>query len=268
MSGSAAARPGMKLSVTEYGEGPPLAILHGLYGSSRNWATVAKRLSARWRVLCLDLRNHGASPWADGMAYPAMAEDVLETLAAVGVTEPPVLLGHSMGGKTAMTAALTRPGALRALVVVDIAPMAYGHSHEGYIAAMRALDLSEVARRAEADEALAAAVPEPGVRAFLLQNLVFGDGAARWRLNLDAIEAAMGDLTGFPFAPGAARYEGPALFVAGGESAYVDEASARAIRGFFPNARIETVAGAGHWVHAEAPAAFMAALEGFLDGLA
>jgi esterase len=258
----------MKLAVAEAGEGPPLIILHGLYGSSRNWATAAKRLSGRWRTLCLDLRNHGASPWADGVAYRAMAEDVLETLAAAGVEEPPVVIGHSMGGKTAMTAALMKPEALRALVVVDIAPVAYGHSHEGFITAMRALDLSAFSRRAQADEALAVAVPEPGVRTFLLQNLVFEDGRGRWRINLDAIEAAMGELTGFPFAPDAARYERPALFVVGGESAYVDGASVRAIRGFFPNARVETIAGAGHWVHAEAPAAFMAALEGFLDGLA
>jgi len=259
----------MKLSITETGEGRPLAVLHGLYGSARNWATAAKRIAALgWRALALDLRNHGASPWADEMSYPAMADDVIETLAEAGVTGPLVLLGHSMGGKTAMAAALARPEAVRALVVVDIAPVAYGHSHERYIAAMRTLDLSSIARRSQADAALSQAVPEPAVRGFLLQNLAFEEGAARWRINLEGIARSMETLTGFPFAPGEVRYDGPALFVAGGDSDYLGPEHEAAVRAFFPAARIETVAGAGHWIHAEAPEPFLALVEGFLEDAA
>jgi esterase len=257
----------MKLSTSIQGDGPPLAILHGLYGSGRNWAGAAKHLSARWRTLAMDLRNHGASPWADAMDYPVMAADVWETLAAEGADGAPVILGHSMGGKTAMAAALARPGDTRALVVVDIAPVALDHSNAAYLDAMRAVDLAAISRRAEADAALAAAVPEAGLRAFLLQNLVFEDGAARWRLNMDAIEASMGALTAFPFEAGAARFDGPALFIGGSLSDYLRREHHDAIRAFFPAARIETIEGAGHWVHAEAPAAFMAVLEDFLNGL-
>jgi pimeloyl-ACP methyl ester carboxylesterase len=254
----------MKLSATIEGEGDPLAILHGLFGSGRNWATAAKHLAARWRTLALDLRNHGSSPWADGMGYRDMAADVWETLEGEDAASASVILGHSMGGKTAMVAALMRPGEVRALIVVDIAPVAYGHSNAEYIEAMRAVDLGAVSRRAEADAALATAVPEAGLRGFLLQNLAFEDGAARWRIDLDAIEAGMETLMAFPYAQGAARYDGPALFIGGSRSDYLRPEHEDAIKAFFPAARIETIDGAGHWVHAEAPAAFMAAVEGFL----
>jgi esterase len=252
----------MKLSTSILGEGDPLAIMHGLFGSARNWAGAAKALSADWRTVAMDLRNHGASPWADAMDYPAMGADVWETLEAEGADDAPVIMGHSMGGKTAMAATLSRPEDVRALVVVDIAPVAYGHSNEAYLDAMRDMDLSAIARRADADAALAASVPEPPLRAFLLQNLLFEDGAARWRLNLDAIAASMGALTDFPFDAATARYDGPALFIGGSLSEHED-----AIKSFFPQARIETIQGAGHWVHAEAPDAFMAALTGFLSDL-
>ena len=254
----------MKLSTDIQGQGDPLAILHGLFGSGRNWATAARHLAARWRTLALDLRNHGSSPWADGMGYGPMAADVWETLEGEGAASAPVILGHSMGGKTAMAAALMRPDDVRALIVVDIAPVAYGHSNAEYIEAMRAVDLGTVSRRADADAALAAAVPEAGLRGFLLQNLAFEDGAARWRINLDAIEAGMDSLMAFPHAQGAARYDGPALFVGGSRSDYLRPEHEGAIKAFFPAARIEVIEGAGHWVHAEAPAAFMAAVEGFL----
>lgn len=253
----------MKLSFSAYGEGPPLVVLHGLFGSGRNWAAIAKTLAESRRVLAVDLRNHGASPWDAAMDYEVMAGDVLELIAAEGL-DGPAILGHSMGGKVAMASALTAPDAMRALIVADIAPVAYSHSHEAYVEVLRGLDLARMARRGDADAALRDAVPEAAVRGFLLQNLVFEGGAVRWRLNLDAIAANMDRLTGFPWQPGSVSWEGPALFVTGAESPYVPPRHHAAIRAFFPNARIETVAGAGHWVHAEKPAEFVALARDFL----
>src|SRR5438067_7945867 len=149
----------LSLAATEYGAGPPLAILHGLFGSGRNWAGVAQRLAARHRVVALDLRNHGASPWAETMDYPAMAEDVRATMQGLGHRRF-ALLGHSMGGKTAMIAALAHADEIDRLIVVDIAPVPYPPHHLGLARAMRGLDLGGITRRAEADARLAAAVPD------------------------------------------------------------------------------------------------------------
>ncbi|MEE8443976.1 MAG: alpha/beta fold hydrolase, partial [Alphaproteobacteria bacterium] len=230
----------MKLNFTESGDGPPIVILHGLFGSGRNWGTLSRALAATRRVITLDLRNHGASPWDARMDYPAMADDLLELIADQGLDRP-VLLGHSMGGKAAMAAALTEPGAIGALIVADIAPVAYGHGHETHIEAMSALDLSTIARRSDADAALSAAVPEPGLRSFLLHNLNFGDDGPRWKLNLDVLEDAMPDLVAFPYEAGQARYQGETLFIRGGASPYVPPGHEAAIMDFFPQAAIETI---------------------------
>jgi len=252
----------LRLAATELGEGPPLAILHGLFGAGRNWAALARRLAAGRRVVALDLRNHGASPWADGMDYRDMAADVRATMQALGHRRF-ALLGHSMGGKAAMVLALDDPETVERLAVVDIAPVPYPPRHLGHVQALRALDLSQVRRRGEADAALAAAVPDQAERAFLVQNLVFEDGPPRWRLNLPAIEREMPGLVGFPEPPPGAAYRGPALFVAGARSDYVLPAHEAAIRHFFPAAHIAHVADAGHWVHAEQPQAFLALVEPF-----
>ncbi len=253
------------LQATEYGAGPPVAILHGLFGSGRNWASVAKRLGAHYRVIAVDLRNHGASPWAETMAYPEMADDVRASLSALGHRRF-ALLGHSMGGKVAMVAALRYPDTVERLIVADIAPVAYRARHSRLAAALRALDLAGVLRRAEADARLQAAVPDPAERAFLLQNLVFEDGAARWRINLEAIEREMPTLIGFPAMPPGATYSGPSLFIGGGRSDYLRPEHEQEIRRFFPTARIERIADAGHWLHAERPQAFLDLVEPFLTG--
>lgn len=255
----------VRLVAVEYGEGPPLAILHGLFGSARNWAGIAQRLAAHRRVIALDLRNHGASPWADSMDYAVMAEDVRETLHALGCRRC-ALLGHSMGGKVAMLAALKNRDAVERLVVADIAPVEYAARHLPYVRAMRALDLASIRRRGEADAPLAPAIPDPAERAFLLQNLVFDGPTARWRLNLAAIERAMPALGGFPALPPGTAYDGPALFVAGGGSDYLGPEHEPATRRLFPNARIVRIANAGHWLHAEQPRAFLDAVEPFLAG--
>src|SRR5215469_8902919 len=179
------------LHAVEYGEGEPVAILHGLFGSARNWASVAQRLADNWRVIAFDLRNHGASPWSDTMDYVAMAEDVRAAMQVRGHNRYS-LIGHSMGGKVAMTAALVEPNAVESLVVVDIAPVTYPTTpYAAYVQAMRALDLGAIMRRREADATLAVAVGNATERAFLLQNLIFGDGAPHWRINLSAIQASL-----------------------------------------------------------------------------
>jgi esterase len=240
-------------------EAPPLVIAHGLFGSAKNWNAIAKRLSQGREVIAVDMRNHGDSPHAAVHDYPAMAADLAEVLETLGEAD---LLGHSMGGKAAMTLALTRPGLLRRLVVADIAPVAYGHSQIGYVEAMKALDLAPLRRRSEADAGLKASVPEAGVRAFLLQSLAIGPEGAAWKLNLDALEDQMPAIMGFPDLPG--PFDGPTLFLTGAKSDYVTEAHWPRIEALFPHLERVAVPDAGHWLHAEAPEAFCAAVEAFL----
>jgi pimeloyl-ACP methyl ester carboxylesterase len=252
------------LAGMEYGQGAPLVVLHGLFGSGRNWASVARRLAARRRVLVPDLRNHGDSPWSDAMGYEDMATDVFAFIRARGLGRA-ALLGHSMGGKTAMLTALEHGDAVERLIVVDIAPVTYPVHWAAEIEEMRALDLEVIARRADADRLLSARIPDGALRAFLLQNLVFEAGKAHWRLNLPAIERAMPRLGGFPARAAAAPFAGPALFIAGDRSDYVRAAHETAILSYFPSATISRIEGAGHWVHAEQPEAFVRAVERFLD---
>jgi esterase len=255
----------VRLAALEHGAGPPLAILHGLFGSGRNWASIAQRLAAHHRVVALDLRNHGASPWAGGMDYAELAEDVLATMLVLG-HRCFALLGHSLGGKAAMMAALAHGDAVERLVVVDIAPVPYRPHHLALVRAMRALDLTAIGRRSEADARLAAAVPDAAERGFLLQNLILGDGPTRWRVNLDAIERQMPLVAGFPEVAAGTAYPGPALFVAGGRSDYLLPEHEPAIRRLFPAAQITRIPDAGHWLHAEQPQAFLDLVEPFLAG--
>ncbi|MCL2429441.1 MAG: alpha/beta fold hydrolase [Alphaproteobacteria bacterium] len=251
----------MRLHATEAGVGTPVALLHGLFGAGQNFGTVQRRLSARFRVIALDLRNHGSSPHDPSMSYPEMAGDVIETLHALDAL-PAALIGHSMGGKVAMRAALDAPARVSRLVVADIAPVAYPPSLRPLAAAMRALGLEPGLTRAEADAGLEAVVPDAPVRAFLLQNLRLG-AAPGWRIGLAAIEAALPELEGWA-APEAAQYRGPTLFVAGARSDYIRPEYRGLIHALFPAARFATIKGAGHWVHAENPTAFVSVLESFL----
>jgi pimeloyl-ACP methyl ester carboxylesterase len=256
----------MKLAFADYGEGPPLIILHGLFGSGRNWTSIAKKLSLNWRVLTVDLRNHGASPWNAEMNYAVMADDVLTLIEAENLDKP-VLLGHSMGGKCAMMVALTDPNAVGAMIAADIAPVSYGHSHESYVDALQAIDLAAVKRRADADAALRQAVPDAALRGFLLHNLAFEDAGPRWRLNLDALDRNMDALTGFPEPAQGDVYTGPSMFVVGAKSDYVRPDHHAAIRRLFPQASILLIADAGHWLHAEKPAEFFDLVSKFLTNL-
>lgn len=259
------------LSLTRHGTPtalPSLLIVHGLFGSGRNWGAIARRMSDSREVVAVDMRNHANSFWDETQTYPVMAGDlaaVIEHEIAAG-GRPMDVMGHSMGGKASMLLALTRPELVNRLVVADIAPVAYAHSQNHLIAAMRGLDLQGLGNsRSEADRRLAAAVEAPEVRAFLLQSLDLRADPPRWRLNLDALERQMDLLTGWIDDSGLTPFEGPVLFLAGAASEYVKPEARPVIRRLFPNAKQAKIPGAGHWLHAEKPREFEAALRAFLN---
>lgn len=253
----------MRLHVIAAGNGTPVVLLHGLFGSARNFGTVQRALARRFRVLALDLRNHGASPHAGDMRYTTLAADVLETLDAEDAL-PAALIGHSMGGKAAMAAALLQPEVVGRLLVADIAPVPYQHGNTAIVEAMQTVPMHPGLNRAEADAVLAGAVPDAAVRGFLLQNLSFG-ARPTWRIGLKEIAAAMADIEGWE-KPAGAQYGGASLFVSGARSDYLRPEHRTAIRALFPAARFVTMKNAGHWLHADDPDGFVAVVEAFLSG--
>lgn len=256
----------MMLHAIEAGQGdPPLVLLHGLFGSARNFGSVQREFAAHRRTIALDLRNHGSSPHDPDTRYASMADDVLRTLDGMSAL-PAMLLGHSMGGKAAMQAALTQPDVVARLIVADIAPVPYPPHLRSVADAMAALPLVPGMTRTDADAALATGVPEPGMRAFLLQNLQLGQ-TPRWRIGLAEIIAGFAEIEAWE-APADARYLGPTLFIAGASSQYIKPEHRPVIRAWFPNARLVTLKNAGHWLHADNPSGFVAVIEGFLTAAA
>ena len=241
------------LNTVTSGAGMPLMIAHGLYGSARNWGVISKRLSDAFKVTAVDMRNHALSPWSDTHSYEDMAGDLAASLAGKSH-----VLGHSMGGKAAMVLALTRPELVDRLIVADIAPVAYSHTQMGPLNAMRGVDLNAIESRADAKAQLSHL--EPGVDDFLLQSLDMKE--KRWRLNLDVLEAEMDKIIGFPEVSG--RFDGPTLFLSGANSDYVLPDHRAGIKELFPNAKFAKIPGAGHWLHAEKPREFEAAVRAFL----
>ena len=254
---------GVALHFNDDGSGRAVLIMHGLFGSSTNFKGIARRLAERCRVISVDLRNHGRSPWDDDVSYEAMSGDVVTLMDRLALDDA-VLVGHSMGAKVAMTLALTHPGRAAALAVVDIAPVAYDHSHDGLIDAMLDVDLGNIGKRQDLDDQLAGTIADAGVRQFLGQNLVLDAGRYRWRVNLEALAAGMDSLTGFPD-PGDGRYDGPCTFIYGEASNYVRSAHHSRIGELFPRARLVGVPGAGHWVHAEHPGRVVEVVEELVD---
>lgn len=252
------------LKVESLGDGPPVVVLHGLFGAGRNWITVARALADKFRFHLVDLRNHGGSPHTDSMSYLDMVAD-LRRLIDVLALDDYSLVGHSMGGKAAMTLALTEPRGLQRLINIDIAPVSYPDRFVDLIAALEALDLHSIQRRADADRALAHAIPETAVRLFILQNLVFEHGRPRWRLNLTTLKRDMPHILGPLPVVEPAHYDGPTCFIRGELSERISAAHLPLIAHWFPQYRLETVSGGGHWPHAEAPAAFMASFARALD---
>lgn len=239
---------------------PPLLIVHGLFGSARNWGVIARRLSDDRQVIAVDLRNHGESAWTASHGYDDLAADLAEVIRAHGGQAD--VLGHSMGGKAAMQLALTQGSLLRRLIVADIAPVTYGHSQAHLIDAMQALPLRGLTSRGEADRLLADAIPDEGTRAFLLQSLDLKATPPRWRLNLALLRTEMDRITGWPFTEG--RFDGPTLFLSGANSDYVRPEHRETIKTLFPQAKMAKIPGAGHWLHAEKPREFEAAARAFL----
>jgi len=285
----------LALASTVIGEGPPAVILHGLFGSGTNWRTIARELASRLECHLVDQRNHGQSPHARGMAYPDLAADVLGYLdrqcrkfhhhpralasrsgdiSGLDAARPDRvgLIGHSMGGKTAMTLALLAPERVRWLVIADIAPAPSPSDHRPILDALRELAPASLATRAAADAALARSIPEPALRQFLLRNLVpgdgDGDGGLRWRIDLDAIAEALPDLLGFPSLTPGAAYPGPTLFLRGEHSEYLTASHEPRIRTLFPGASVDTIPGAGHWLHAERPEMVTERIAHFIDEVA
>ncbi len=256
----------LSLYFREYGEtGPALILLHGLFGSSANWGSIARALAGRFRVVVPDLRNHGRSPHAAPMDYASMAEDLRGLIDRLGLQRP-LVVGHSMGGKVAMRLALESPEQVAGIGVVDIAPVDYRHDFSAVFDGFEAVDLASLADRAEADRRVAAHVPDGAVRAFLLQNLVHEADGWRWRLNLPLLRESMAAITGFDV-PAGAPFDGPVHFIYGTRSHYVQEAYRPRILDLFPQAVFCAVEGAGHWVYAERREAFMHCLDKLLSAV-
>ena len=251
----------MDLAHKILGTGEPLVILHGLFGTLDNWQTIAKRLSGRRQVILVDLPNHGRSPHVDRVDYAMQAEALSDFLAGQWMHEVDVL-GHSMGGKVAMRYALSYPDRVRKLIVVDMAPRAYERGHDEIFAAMRSLPLDRDLSRAELDDLLAQRIPQAAVRLFLLKNLARErEGGYRWKLNLNVLHRDYAQVLAGTEGP---AWDGEALFIRGEKSDYLRDEDWPGVLRLFPGARLETIASAGHWVHAERPEELLSAVEGFL----
>jgi pimeloyl-ACP methyl ester carboxylesterase len=242
----------MKLHFRELGAGKPLIILHGLFGFLDNWQTLAKYFAQHYKVYLVDLRNHGRSPHSHDFSYPLMAADLLEFITDHHIQEP-AIMGHSMGGKVAMHFALQYPEKVSSLIVVDMAPKAYPPHHQDILAALNAVDVKAATSRGEVDQALARHIPEEGVRQFLAKNLYRQeDNTFAWRMNLPVIEEKIEEVG--KETRSEASFGKPSLFIRGGNSRYIQpEQDMGLILQLFPAATLETIAGAGHWVHAEKP---------------
>ena len=250
--------PCIMLNLTQYGTPtslPNLLIAHGLFGSGRNWGAIANRLSTDRQVTVVDMRNHAGSFHAPTMTYADMADDLAKVIDA-----PCDVLGHSMGGKASMILSMKNKGLIDHLIVADIAPVSYTHSQNHLIDAMEATDLSTITKRSDADALLSSTIPEREIRAFLLQSLDVE--ARKWRFNLETLRAYMPDIIGFPEIDG--TFSGETLFLSGASSDYVQPAYRDRIKTLFPKARFAKIPGAGHWLHAEKPREFDAAIRTFL----
>ena len=229
---------------------PPLMIIHGLYGSGRNWGVIAKRLSDKFHVIAVDLRNHGESPWFDSHNYHDMAEDLVEVITYLNIR--PDIIGHSMGGKAAMVLALKNPNFVNRLLIADIAPVKYEHDQSKFIEAMQKVDLSKVEKRSEAVAALSNFVEDKSLQSFFTQSLDLKTKS--WKLNLDILSSQMHEILSFPKID--EKFSGQTLFFRGEKSEYILAEHREIINSLFTKARFATLKDAGHWLHAEKPREF------------
>ena len=240
------------LNYLTYGDenSSPLMIIHGLYGSGRNWGVIAKRLSDKFYVIAVDLRNHGESPWFDSHNYHDMAEDLVEVITYLKIR--PDIIGHSMGGKAAMVLALKNPNLVSRLLIADIAPVTYEHDQSKFIEAMQKIDLSKVERRLDAIMALSKYVEDKSLQSFFTQSLDLKTKS--WKLNLDILSSEMQEILGFPKID--KNFSGHTLFFRGEKSEYIRTEHREIINSLFKKARFATLKDAGHWLHAEKPREF------------
>jgi pimeloyl-ACP methyl ester carboxylesterase len=253
----------MQLNYKVFGEGDPVLILHGMFGTLDNWQTIAKKLADHFMVFIIDLRNHGRSPHSDDFDYAIMANDIQEFMESNWIYEAYVV-GHSMGGKVAMQLASENPDLVKKLVLVDIAPKVYVGNHQTIFEALFSLDLDQLTSRKEADQLLQERIDSYGVRQFILKNLSINKKTQsyEWKMNLPVIHRAYQEILGKGNL--STSFENPTLFVKGAESNYILLEEFESYKTYFPNATLETVDKAGHWVHAEQPKVFLAILTNFL----
>jgi esterase len=252
----------LTLNYKEFGQGQPIIILHGLFGMLDNWQTISKQLGEHYGVYAIDQRNHGRSPHTDDIDYQILSEDLRQFMQAHWIYKA-VIIGHSMGGKTAMQFALDNPDMVEKLIVIDIAPKAYKGGHELYFESIRSIDLATVTSRNEVEEHLKINVTDFGTRQFLMKNLHRNeeDNRFEWKINFDALynnyQKILGNIEGETF-------EGETLFIRGAKSNYIAE-NEPVIGTYFPNATIQTIEDAGHWVHADQPKRLLASILTFLQ---
>ena len=250
----------MKIYHREMGEGKPMIILHGLFGFSDNWQTHAKKLSEYYRVILVDLRNHGRTEWSDEFSYELMADDVIELCDDLGLEEI-ILVGHSMGGKVAMHVAAKKEELLEKLVIVDMGIKEYPMHHDHILDGIHAVKLDDVSARREAEDQMDAYIDSYGVKQFLLKNLYWKEkGQLAWRMNVEVLEREMPEILG---AFKSEEIFTPTLFIRGAQSNYILDEDISTLELQFPDMELETIEGAGHWVHAEAPDEFIESLLGF-----
>jgi esterase len=255
----------MKLAYRHFGNGNPVIILHGLFGQSDNWVTVARRIADQFSVYIPDQRNHGLSPHGLVHTYPALSDDLLEFMEEHGIQKT-ILIGHSMGGKAAMTFALEHPEMVEKLVIIDISPRKYPERniHTQVITQMLSIDLDAITSRTQVEKILEERIPDARIRMFILKNLYYiQPGKLGWRLNLKSINNNLEEL--FDGIKIESKYNGPTLFIRGGKSDYIGDDDNRIISKLFPNASIKTISGASHWVHADAPEELCYLLSSFLE---
>jgi len=252
----------MKLNYREEGSGPAVILIHGMFGSLSNLGGLARALAEQYRVISVDMRNHGDSPHELQMDLPSMADDIVELLDDLNLPSA-ILIGHSLGGKVAMQVALNNPSRVSRLVVIDISPVTYTSLQDTALDALNRLAANPAASRAEADSMISGKIVDPGTRAFLLKTLARDDqGQLRPKLNLASINQNYA--TSLVAAPSGQPYSGATLFLKGEHSAYIQQKHRPIIQQLFPASQVEVVADCGHWLHAEKPAEVNGLIEAFI----
>ncbi|MEM0550025.1 MULTISPECIES: alpha/beta fold hydrolase [Aeromonas] len=251
------------MNFKEQGQGPAVILIHGLFGSLDNLGLLARALGEHYRVISVDLRNHGTSFRSDDMSYPAQAADILALMDHLGLDQA-AIVGHSMGGKVGMQLAKLAPARVSRLVVADMAPVAYPHSrHQNVFAGLNATLAAQPQSRSDAERILAEHIEIAGVRQFLLKSFAKGDDGWQWRFNVPALEENYANIMGWP--EDERRFEGPVLFIKGGDSDYMQPQYSEAALAQFPAAKVRVIAGTGHWLHAEKPMLFNKLVVDFLS---